>query len=182
VGVHEAAFVRDHAVMAAIFGFAGFVWFGWAQEDPPDRWRRRLGIGAVLGGLVAIAGGLFAWQNWGPESALAVPGAQRAFGIICGIEFGLAGLGAAVLALTKRLQWTAPWVALVVGVHFVPLAILLGDAGLYVLAALIVVAVVISVVVHRRTGIAMSATTGLGTGAVLVVFGIRAAVLAMTSG
>ena len=49
------------------------------------------------------------------------------------------------------------------------------------LAALIVVAVGISVVVYRRTGIALSATTGLGTGAILVVFGIRAAVLAMTS-
>ena len=71
--------------------------------------------------------------------------------------------------------------ALVVGVHFVPLAILFGDPGLFVLAALIVMAVGISVVVHRRTGIALSATTGLGTGAILVVFGIRAAVLAMTS-
>ena len=56
-----------------------------------------------------------------------------------------------------------------------------GDAGLFVLAALIVVAVGISVVVYRRTGIALSATTGLGTGAILVVFGIRAAVLVMTS-
>jgi hypothetical protein len=179
--VDEVSFVRDYAVMAAVFGFAGFIWFGWAQEDPPDRWRRWLGIGAVVGGLVAIAGGLLAWQNWGPESALAVPGAQRRFGIICGIEFGLAGLGALVFALTKRLKWTAPWVALIVGVHFAPLAIIFGDAGLFVLAALIVAAVGVSVAVHRRTGIALSATTGLGTGAILVVFGIRAAVLALMS-
>ena len=71
---------------------------------------------------MASVGGVLTWRSWAPESALAAPGARRAFGIACGVEFGLAGLGAAVLGITKRPWWIAPWIALVVGVHFVPLA------------------------------------------------------------
>lgn len=117
-------------MMAVVFGFTAFVWFGWGQEAPPRRWRLLLAIGSSLGLVVAIVGGVLTWQSWGPESALAAPGASRAFGITCGVEFGLADLGAAALGITRRPQWIAPWIALVVGVHFVPLAYIFGDPGL----------------------------------------------------
>jgi hypothetical protein len=128
----DSQFVRDLAVMAMVFGFAAFVWFGWGQEAPPQRWRLLLAIGSGLGLLLAIVGGVLTWRSWGPQSALAAQDARRAFGITCGVEFGLAGLGAGVLGTTKRPQWIAPWVALVVGVHFVPLAYIFGDPGLLV--------------------------------------------------
>jgi len=176
--VGTAPFVRDMAVSAAVFGFAAFIWFGWAQEAPPARWRLPLGLGSVVGLLLAVAGGVLAWRVWGPESVLTDPGVRRAFGIVCGVEFAAAGLGALALGLTKRPKWTASWVAFVVGVHFVPLASVFGDPGMNVLAAVVVLVVGLGVLVHRRTGIAPSAVTGLGTGLALLAFSGRALALA----
>ena len=63
--------------MAAVFGMAGFIWFGWDQEDPPPRWRIAWGIGATISLLVPIAGGFLAFDNSGPESALAAKDDRR---------------------------------------------------------------------------------------------------------
>lgn len=175
--METAPFVRDMAVAAAVFGFAAFVWFGWAQEAPPARWRLPLGLGSAVGLLLAVAGGVLAWRNWGPESVLTDPEVRRAFGVVCGVEFAAAGLGALALALTKRPKWTASWIAFVVGVHFVPLAVIFGDPGMHVLAAVVVLVVGLAVLVHRRTGTAPSAVTGLGTGIALAVFSARAIAL-----
>lgn len=174
-----APFVRDTAVTAAVFGVAAFVWFGWAQEAPPARWRLPLGLGSGLGLVLAVVGGLLAWQNWGPESVMADPQVRRAFGIVCGVEFAAAGLGALALGLglAKRPKWIASWIAFVVGVHFVPLASIFGDPGMNVLAVVVVLVVGLGVLVHRRTGIAPSALTGLGTGITLAVFSARAIAL-----
>ncbi|MCO1658261.1 hypothetical protein [Pseudonocardia humida] len=170
-------FDQDMAVTAAIFGVAAFVWFGWAQEAPPARWRLPLGLGSALGLLLGAVGGLLAWQNWGSGMALADPQARLAFGIVCGVEFGAAALGAAVLGLTKRPKWIASWIAFVVGAHFVPLAFIFGDPWMIALAVLVVLAAGLSVLVHRRTRIAPSAATGLGAGLAFLVFSGRAIAL-----
>ena len=169
--------VRDAAVMTVVFGVAAMLWFGWAQEDPPRPWRLPLGIGGGLGLVAAAIGVFLVWQNWGPETALATASARRAFGITCGIEFGLAGLGAAVLGLTRRAEWIASWIALVVGAHFAPLALIFQDPGLFVLAALMILTVAASVMLQRRRGITPSASTGLGSGSALLAFAVRAALL-----
>ena len=95
---------------------------------------------------------------------------RRTFGIICGIEFGLAGLGAAALGITRRSPWIPCWIAFVVGLLFVPLAFILHDPGLIGLAAVLVIAAGLGVVLHRRSGVTPSAVTGLVSGAGLVVF------------
>ena len=172
--------VRDLAVMTVVFGVAAMLWFGWGQEDPPRRWRLPLGIGGGLGLVAAVVGGFLVWQNWGPEFALAATSARRAFGITCGIEFGLAGIGAAILGVTRRSHWIAPWIALVVGAHFVPLALIFKDPGLMVLAILMILTVAASVLLQRRRSITPSASTGFGSGSVLLVFAIRAAILTAT--
>lgn len=169
--------VRDAAVMTAVFGVAAILWFGWGQEDPPRRWRLPLGIGGGLGLAAAAVGGFLVWQHWSPQSALATESVRRAFGITCGIEFGLAGIGAAILGVTRRTQWIAPWIALVVGAHFAPLALIFQDPGLFVLAALMILTVAASLILQRRWSITPSASTGLGSGSVLLVFAIRAAIL-----
>ncbi|MBW0117383.1 DUF7010 family protein [Pseudonocardia abyssalis] len=171
----EGWFVRDLAVTAVVFGTAAFVWFGWGQEDPPARWRAWLGAGSGLGLLVALVGGFLTWQNWGPDSVFAVAQTRRAFGVVCGIEFGLAGLGAAVFGVRRRPRWIAPWIAFVVGAHFVPLAWIFRDPGLVVLAVLVCAAAVAAVVLRGR--FTPSAVTGVGAGTALLVFGARAALL-----
>ena len=44
----QAAFIRDAAMTAVVFGFFASSWFGWAQEAPPASWRRWLGAGVHL--------------------------------------------------------------------------------------------------------------------------------------
>lgn len=151
--------------------------FGWGQEDPPARWRVWLGVGSGLGVPVAAAGGVLTWLTWSPESVFAVAGTARRFGIVCGVEFGLAGLGAAVLGVRKRPEWIAPWIAFVVGVHFVPLAWIFRDPGLVVLAVLVCAAAVAAVLLRGR--LTPSAVTGVGAGTALLAFGLRAALLAL---
>jgi hypothetical protein len=175
--VSDLPFVRDLAVTAVVFGVAAFVWFGWAQEAPPARWRLLLGAGSGLGLVLAVAGGLLAWQNWSPESVMAAAETRRIFGIVCGIEFGLAGLGATLLGVAKRPQWIATWIAFVVGIHFIPLAFIFGDPGQLGLAALIVLASGLSVLVYRRTTITPSAVVGLGSGTALLIYAARSALL-----
>lgn len=173
-------FLRDLAVMTLVFGVAAFIWFGWGQEDPPKRWRILLIIGSVLSLAMTVIGGLLTWQLWGSGSVFEEQAARRAFGIVCGIEFGLCGLGAAVLAISKRPHLIAPWILFVVGVHFIPLALIFQDPGLHILAALMIIGSVLAVVLHRRRQITPSAITALAGGGSLLIFAARAAVLAVS--
>jgi len=54
--------------------------------------------------------------------ALADRAAFRRYGVIVGIEFGTAALGATILASLGQAAFIPVWVCAVVGVHFVPLA------------------------------------------------------------
>jgi hypothetical protein len=172
---------RDAAMTALIFGLFASGWFGWAQEDPPRRWRAPLAVGSVLSLLTAVAGGLLAWRNWSSASALSEPGAMRAYGILVGAEFAIAAVGAVVLALRRRREFIAPWVCLVVGVHFWPLAPLLANPALHVLGALLVVIAVLAVLPRTRGSLPPSAITGAGAGTALLVFGVWGAVAALTA-
>ena len=64
-----------------------------------------------------------------------------------------------------------------VGVHFVPLAVIFLDPGLIVLAVLTVAGSILAVVLHRRHRIAPSAITALSGGVPLLIFAARAAVI-----
>jgi hypothetical protein len=170
---------RDSAMFALILGFFASSWFGWAQERPPPAWRSPLIVGAVLSLVVAVVGAVFAWRNWSGGSALSEPGAMRQYGIIVGMEFGIAAVGAAGIALWRRPEYLAAWICLVVGVHFWPLAPVLKSPSLIVLGALLTVVAVAAVLVSRRTGVAPSAITGVGAGVALLGFAIWGAVSAI---
>lgn len=173
-------YTRDAAMVAVIFGFFGMVWFGWAQEDPPKRWRAWLAGGSILSVLTAIAGGLLAWQHWGDGSAFDRE-TSPIFGIIVGIEFGVAAIGALLLTLVfKRREFVAPWVAFVVGVHLFPVAALIGYPLVHVAAALVTVVSILAIPVARKSALAPSAVTGLGTGVSLLVVGLISLAVALT--
>ena len=160
-------FVRDAAMTAAIFGFFAAGWYGWAQDDPPPGWRTPLTVGSVIGILVAIAGGIVAWQNWSTGTVFDAE-TSPVFGIIVGIEVLLAVVGALLLSRRGRQELVAPWVALVVGLHFFPMAPLLGYPLFYVVAALVTIAALVSVPVARSRGITVSAVTGAMCGSILL--------------
>jgi hypothetical protein len=125
-------------------------------------WRLLLTVGAVLSLIVAVVGAVYAWRNWLGGSALGEPAAMRRYGIIVGVEFGIAVVGAAVIALCGGGEYIAAWVCLVVGVHFWPMASVLKSPSLVALGALLTGVAVGAVLVSRTTAVATSAITGAG--------------------
>jgi len=127
-------YVRDHAFTIAWFGLMAFVWFGWAQEDPPHSWRWKLAVGAGVGVIIAGLFGYEAAQRW--DTATALDGHYVLFGSIVLVEVLVAALGCLLLWLRQHSRWMAWWVAFVVALHLLPLAWLLQDWSLLPLAVI----------------------------------------------
>ncbi|WP_029138809.1 hypothetical protein [Nakamurella lactea] len=173
-------FSRDAVFTVAWFGLMTMVWFGWAQEDPPPRWRIWLGIGSVIGTAIAIGFGVATAANWDSPSAL--QGRYQWFGVLVAAEVLLAGGGCAWLAKTHRQRWMAWWVGLVVAVHFLPLAWLLDDASIAVIGAL---ELVILVGLHRRLRSdtrTTSAQVGAAMGTSLLAYAVIAGLTVVATG
>jgi hypothetical protein len=96
----------------------------------------------------------------------------RRYGIIVGIEFGLAGVGAAILGVTGAAEFIPVWICLVVGVHFFPLAPVLCNRLLIPLGVVTSAVAVTALVVALTTDIRASAVTGVGAGAALLAVGL----------
>lgn len=168
-GRMAADFVRDAAATAAVFAFFASAWFGWAQERPPRTWRTPLAIAAIGSVLVAVLGGVLTWLNWSEGSVFDQDGTPERFGVVVGIEVAAAGIGAVLLSRSGKTELMPAWIALVVGVHFVPLGPLLEYPLVYVTAVAVIAVAVASVPVARSRQVASSAVTGAGTGVVLLV-------------
>jgi hypothetical protein len=166
-----AHYARDAAATCAIFGFFASAWFGWAQEAPPARVRRVLMVGSALSFLAIAAGLIVMWRYWSDGTVFDSRTSPR-FGIVVGIEFALAGLGAVVLGLRGRRELVPAWIALIVGVHLFPVAVLLKYPFLHIVAALVTVAALVAVPIARARGIAVSAVTGLACGTILLLSGV----------
>lgn len=169
-------FVRDHYFTTAWFGLMAMVWFGWAQEDPPKRWRAWLGVGSVLGIGLAVGFGVLTAVHWGEPTAL--EGRYPWFGVLVGAEVVAAGAGCLVLARRGESRWMAWWVAVVVAAHFLPLALLLEDAGVAVAGVVQLVALGSVVPRLRATDTTTSRVAGPVMGVILLV---SAAVGALTA-
>ena len=138
---------RDSMFTTAWFGLMSLVWFGWAQEAPPEPLRIPLIIGSVIGLAVTVGFGVITAMNWSGPTAL--EGRYTWFGIVVGAEFALAGAGAAALAMTGHQRWVAWWVALVVAVHLLTLAWIFHGPSLVILGSVQLVALAAGAVVTR---------------------------------
>lgn len=172
---------RDLLMTAAIFGFAAFVWFGWAQENPPSSARIALGIGAGLGLVGAVVFGILSARNWDASSALDPSSpAFRTYLILVGVEVVVAAAGGIFLARSEWSRFVPVWILLVVAVHFYFLAPVLKMPALNILATLLVAAVVVATVLGRTT-LQPSFVSGALAGPILLVFAGVAAVTWLTS-
>jgi hypothetical protein len=88
------------------------------------------------------------------------------------IEFFLAAIGAFLLIKYKRNDYIAPWIAFIVGIHFIWLKSIFKDSSLYILAALLIGVSFLSLRLSKKLNIANSAITGIGAGIVLFCFAI----------
>jgi hypothetical protein len=43
----EPEYIRDYVTYTAFLGMFSFVWFGWAQENPRENWRKYTGVAVV---------------------------------------------------------------------------------------------------------------------------------------
>ncbi|WP_211749411.1 hypothetical protein [Paenibacillus sp. Marseille-Q4541] len=165
-------YIRDFAMYASIFGMFSMSWFGWAQENPRASWRKYLGIASGIALLVCLFGVYLSITNWNAPSALTDQTNFRNYVITVYVEFFLAGAGAFVLIRIKQKDKVAPWIAFIVGIHFIGLASVFKDPSLYLLAALLVSISIISLFVSRKLQVACSAITGIGSGATLLGFAV----------
>jgi hypothetical protein len=168
-------FVRDQYFTTAWFGLMAVVWFGWSQEDPPRRLRIWLGAGSVLGIGLAVAFGLLTATNWAEPTAL--EGRYPWFGVLVGAEVVAAGAGCLVLAGRGAHRWMAWWVAVVVAAHFLPLALLLADAGIAVAGVVQLAALAAVVPRLRATDTTTSRVAGPIMGVILLVSAALGALL-----
>ena len=155
---------RERGIYAAVEGGFAAGWFGWGQAAPPSWLVIPLGVGSVLSVLVAVAGIVVTARSRARWTAFSDGTVRRRFRIIVLVEFSLAGIGAAALAVAGQATWIAAWVCLVVGVHFFPLSRALGNRSLAPLGALLTGVAAAALVVGTATGVAPSTVTGAGAG------------------
>lgn len=163
---------RDLGITALVEGFFASAWFGWGNAAPSSL-STFLVIGSIVGLLVAVAGALVGFRAPGTTAVFNDPSAGRRYGIVVGVEFGLAGLGAVVLGVLGYVDYIPVWVCAVVGVHFFALVNVLRDPLLRPLGALMCVVPVLALVVAWWPGsdVKPGLVTGVGAGLLLLVFG-----------
>lgn len=165
-------YIRDYTMYTAIFGMFSFSWFGWAQEKPKANWRIYIGIASGVALLVSLLGVYLSIHNWNEPSALSDQTSFTTYLITVFIEFFVAGVGAFLFIRKKAKDYVAPWIAFIVGIHFISLVSVFDDPSLYVLAALLVAVSIFAVIAAPKLQVASSAITGIGSGTVLFGFAI----------
>ncbi|MEK5438587.1 MULTISPECIES: hypothetical protein [Paenibacillus] len=165
-------YVRDYAMYASIFGMFSFSWFGWAQENPRSSWRKYIGIASGVSLLVCLIGVYLSVTNWDAPSVLNDKTSFDNYLISVYIELLLAGAGASILMKCKYNDYVAPWIAFIVGIHFIDLKSVFNDFSLYLLAALLVAISIVSLFISKKLKVANSAITGIGAGTVLLAFAL----------
>lgn len=131
---------RDLVMVGAVFGIAGFVWAGWAQEGPPTHlgWRIVLGLLAVGGLLLATVSVSMAIGHWSTPTALAGGTvALRVYIIVFWAEVLLAAALAFLAIRAGRSDLIGPLILAVVGIHFFALAPVFGQPVLHLAAGLL---------------------------------------------
>jgi len=165
-------YLRDYSTMVAFFGFFSMAWFGWAQEKPPERWRKYIGGATVLSLLAFLYGIYLSYTHWEEATALAETGSLTSYFIFVVLEFAVATIGAIILFRRGMKDYIAPWVCLIVGIHFFPLRYVFADFSLHLLGILLVAVAVGSVYLYRKRKAVMSATTGIGAGLSILSFAV----------
>lgn len=174
-------FARDHAFTIAWFGLMAMVWFGWGQEDPPQRWRSRLGAGSVLGVVLLVLFTYGVILRW--DDGTALEGRYPWFGVLVLLEVLVAGIGCLLLWRKQESRWMAWWVALIVALHFIPLAFLLNDWSLTVLGLVQVGGLIVLVPRLKAIDGPSSRLVGPVMGLTLLVFAmVSVMVFAVTVG
>jgi hypothetical protein len=155
-------------VSALILGFAAMMWFGWGLAQPPLGWSLPLTIGIFAAIAVEGFAGCLLARFRGSASAMEDQRVRRRYGVTVGVEVAAIALGAVGLGLAGRPAYAAPWILLVVGVHFLPLGRLVGSVDLLWSGLALCAVAIAAAVTGAVSAVAPSAVTGGFGGLVLV--------------
>lgn len=161
---------RDSGMTAMILGVFAIAWFGWGQADASGAMTVILTAGSSAAAVVAALGAISVFRAPRAESALHDPAVGRRYGIVVGLEFAIAGLGAGILGAAGAPDYIPVWVCAVVGLHFFALAAILDAAALRWLGASVTSVAVIAFVASVSTTVAPSSVTGPGAGLALLAY------------
>lgn len=165
-------YIRDYAMYTAVFGMFSLVWFGWAQENPKQNWRKYIGVASGIALLLCLIGVYLSITHWNEATILSEKAAFTNYLIVFYTEFIIAGIGAFFLIRSKKKHYVAPWIGFIVGAHFFWLKNIFNDPSLYLLGILMIAIALISPWLSKKTGVANSAITGIGSGSILLCFSI----------
>jgi hypothetical protein len=157
-------------VTALILGIAAMMWFGWGQARPPAGWGAPLTVGTFAAIAVAGGAGSIAARFRHGATVMADQRVRREYWITVGTEVAACGLGAAGLGLGGSAPYIAPWILLVVGVHFVPLGRLFGSSDLVWTGLALSAVAVAGAVTGAVSDVVPSAVTGAFGGLVCVAY------------
>lgn len=131
----------------------------------------------ALAGMLVIAAGaisLVAWSRTTFKAGLlsqtatrdpaSVKRLRRQFMLINAVQWIAVGLAVMLMNVFAHVEWIAPAVILIVGLHFIPLARLFGYRGYYVTAAALVLVALLDVLAGAEGHVAL---TLFATGAIL---------------
>lgn len=155
-------------------------WFGWGQSSAPAPLAAVLWSGLGLAALLTITGVVLASRATGRPRLMTDRAARRRYGIIVGLEFTVLGAGAAALGATGQYRWVPVLICLGVGLHFFPLAPVLGNPSLRPLGALLILVAAVAAVIGLNSDVMLSLIVGPGAGFCLLIFGIATAVAGLT--
>ncbi|HEV7708933.1 MAG TPA: hypothetical protein VGP16_12125 [Asanoa sp.] len=162
---------RDAGFTALFLGFFASAWFGWAQAGGESGW---LTAGSIVSVVVAAIGLVTGLRAPAEGSAMRDRAASRRYGIIVGIEFAVIFVGAILLGRLGQPDYIPVWVAFVVGVHFVPLAPVLGDPLLRPLAVATCVVALAGLVTGLASAVSPPLVVGLAEGLLLLGYSVQA--------
>jgi len=134
-------------------------------------------IVALLIGAALLVGGITLWRGAGRLTDEALPGAEhtdRWFGIIFAAEGIAIGIASYLCNVTNRFDLFFPIMAIIVGLHFLPLARLFGVTFYYAVGTLLCLFGIIAIlVVPERVALADRAMLGrsllVGFGAAVIL-------------
>ncbi|HWS35209.1 MAG TPA: hypothetical protein VN408_21010 [Actinoplanes sp.] len=163
---------RQSGLTALYLGIFSAIWLSVPEAEPP------LGPFLVAGSIAALvtaaAGTALVIRSRADGPIPWGTAADRRYLVILAAELAAAGFGAMLLAVTHRSEYIPVLVGVVVGVHFWPLAPVLKDPGLRVLAVLVTAAALIGLVTGLLSEVQPAQAAGSGVGVLLLGYGLGA--------
>jgi hypothetical protein len=168
---HREGHGQGQGIGAAIVGFFAVCWFAWGSSEPtPPLITALVRIGTVAGLVIIVLGVRRARSSPPGTSLMADPNARRRYAIIVIGEFVLIGIGSALLGANGGARWIPVWVCLGVGVHFFPLAPVVGDRRLVLLGVALIGVAALALALGLTADTRPATVTGLGAGLCLLVW------------